>query len=113
MAIKETKELFEFLLSIFDFIRVSKSDDGKVKASDLIKNPTHVFDVSRDGVIAITGADKIPMELASMNEDEANEIKTMLKDRFDIDDDQAELYYEDVILHGFALARTFARMSNI
>lgn len=113
MSNKETKQLFIFLLSLYEFVQASLEDDNKITASDFLTNPAEVFELTQEGYTGIAGANLIPLELSSMSDEEAKEIKELIISKFDISDQAAEMIYEDIMLHGFGLSRSFSRLSKL
>jgi len=48
-----------------------------------------------------------------MTDEELKEIKDLIINRFNVSDKEAEMIYEDIMLHGYGLSRSFARLSKL
>lgn len=94
MHAKESIELLEFVDDLAEAVIASKQDDGKINWKDAPK----FLGVAWKAPAAIGGIQEVPAELSNHNPGGKEEVMAFLRERFDLEDDELELLYEDTVL---------------
>lgn len=98
-SIKETLEALDFAFSISDSIRDSLKDNNRFDWYDVLKFRKPAFQAQE----AINGAQQIPNELGDLDKDEKEQIKNLIKDRFDLPNNTKEEKIEDIFVHALSI----------
>lgn len=107
-SIKETKEALNFAFDVFGAIQAS-SEDGQITVADV----PNFLQVAMKAPEAVKGINYVPAELMNLDENGNEEIKRLVADRFNISDDEAEIYYEQILIHFIGLYRAGARLYSL
>jgi len=102
---KETKEFLSFTFALFNAIHES-SVDGQITVQDV----PNFLQVAMKAPEAVKGINFIPNEIMNLGEEESEELKTWVAEHFNISNDQAEPYFEAILLNSFALYRAGAKL---
>jgi len=106
LGIKETVEAFDWFFDLTDAIVSSINNDGKVTVMDA----PNFFKAATGAPAALTGADKIPLEILGMNEEQEARIKKLIVERFNLSNDDIEVHYENILMSLIQLARNVGRL---
>lgn len=82
-GIEETKDVAKFLCRTTNAVLNSLEDDGKITFTDFPK----FAGVAMAIFPALSGISEVPKELADLTEDEFNELKELVKEELELDDD--------------------------
>lgn len=107
-SIKETKEALNFAFDVFGAIQAS-SEDGKITVADV----PHFLQVAMKAPEAVKGINFVPGELMQLDASGNEEIKQLVAERFNISNDAAEPYYEQILIHFIGLYRAGARLYHL
>ena len=105
--IKDSLELLTLIFDATDGIVASVKDDNKVTLSDA----PNLLKAAMSAAPAITGINNIPNELAKMTDEQAEQVKSFIKRRFNyVSDLEIEIIYESLILHGIGIIQNLTRL---
>jgi hypothetical protein len=90
VGFKETKEALTFVFKLIDGIKAAEAD----KSITITDIPVF-FPALLALTPAIVGANQIPLEIKAITEEEATELKTWVKENYDVSDDKLEQFIED------------------
>jgi len=106
IGIKETQEAFNWFFDLTDAIVSSIEGDGKVTVMDA----PNFFKAATGAPAALTGADKIPLEILGMSKEQEEKIKQLIVTRFNLSNQDIEVHYENILMSLIQLARNVGRL---
>lgn len=105
MGLKETKEAVDFAVALGTGLEAALSDK-QITLSDI---PVF-FPSFLKLVPAVEGAEQIPLEFKLATQEEVDELKSYLKEKLDLQDDQMEKFIEDafgLVLTVWSIVNTY------
>lgn len=108
LGTQDLEEAVDFAFNLADGIEKSL-EDGKISLGDSPKFLKSLMSAPK----AIEGINNVPVEIADLDEFELARIVDKVKARFDIDDDNLEIYVEDAFEHAVGLAVAIANIRKL
>lgn len=106
---KETTEIVLAAVSLANGIGSALGDDGKLDISDTV----YLMDFIMALPAAATGAERIPAEIGAITAEQMDELKTTVKDKFDIPQDKVEALVEHAMDWAASTAKLFAEAKAV